>query len=290
MSMNNLHGIENVQARQLADITNILYNEENPPSLSDMQTNLLEINNSMGVLNDGMKNVLSDQSNVQNLVQGEKRRLENKQEHIDEARESQTRTLNLNDSYRKKYAAYLKIVMVLTISLVAVWLLRILPDYLSFIPSLVFEVAITVVVFFGLVIMYFQYKEIQTHNPLNYDELNYSGPEFKLIGLPETTPTPTPGSGFGPFGCVGPQCCGPNTQWDEENAVCRDVLETDESSSNTNDASQDVHTESDGMSPQDVPTEPEPEYSTIPLPDDPSEGFKTRSNYMYEYDDYARYR
>ena len=72
MSINNLHGIENVQARQVADINNILYNEENPPPLSDMQNNLLKINDSMGILNDGMKNVLSDQSNVKKLVTKEK--------------------------------------------------------------------------------------------------------------------------------------------------------------------------------------------------------------------------
>ena len=80
-----------------------------------MQDNLLKINDSMGILNDGMKNVLSDQSNVKKLVKKEKQRLDHKQEQIDEAKESQSRMLNLNDSYRKKYAAYLKIIIVLTI-------------------------------------------------------------------------------------------------------------------------------------------------------------------------------
>lgn len=284
MSINNLHGIENVQARQLADINNILYNEENPPPLSDMQDNLLKINDSMGILNDGMKNVLSDQSNVKKLVKKEKQRLDHKQEQIDEAKESQSRMLNLNDSYRKKYAAYLKIIIVLTIVLVVVWIFRLLPDYLTFIPSIIFDIVIIIALFLGFVIMYFQYQEIQTHNPLNYDELNYAGPEFKLIGIPTGTPTPTPGSGFGPFGCIGPQCCGPNTTWDEEKAVCINNDGTEASSSLENNGSGT----SDGMSPSDVPIEPTPEYEILPFPENP-EGFQTKYNETYEYDDYSRY-
>lgn len=285
MSINNLHGIENVQARQVADINNILYNEENPPPLSDMQDNLLKINDSMGILNDGMKNVLSDQSNVKKLVTKEKQRLDHKQEQIDEAKESQSRMLNLNDSYRKKYAAYLKIIIVLTIVLVVVWIFRLLPDYLTFIPSIVFDIVIIIALFLGFVIMYFQYKEIQTHNPLNYDELNYAGPEFKLIGIPTGTPTPTPGSGFGPFGCIGPQCCGPNTTWDEEKAVCvnNDGTEASSSSLENNESGT-----SDGMSPQDTQIEPTPEYEILPFPENP-EGFQTKYNETYEYDDYSRY-
>ena len=283
MSINNLHGIENVQARQLADITNVLYNEENPPAMSNMQENLLKINDSMGVLNDGMKNVLSDQTNVKKLVKREKKRLDHKQEQIDEARESQNRLLNLNDSYRKRYAAYLKIVIVLTIVLVIVWVFRLLPDYIPFIPSIVFDLIIIIALFLGFIVMYFQYQEIQTHNPLNYAELNYAVPEFKLIGIPTATPTPTPGAGFGTFGCIGPQCCGPNTTWDGKKAVCKNIdgSKQDVDGSNTSG--------SDGMYPENTAVESTPEYTVMPFPENPSEGFQTRSNDSYEYDDYARY-
>lgn len=285
MSINNLHGIENVQARQIADITNVLYNNENPPPLSDMQDNLMQINDSMGVLNDGMKNVLSDQINVKDLVQRENQRLEHKQEQIDEARESQNRMLNLNDSYRKRYSAYLKIIAVLTIVLVIVWLMRLLPNYLPFIPSIVFDIVVIIVVFLGFVVMYFQYKEIQKHNPLNYDELNYPGPEFKKIGIPTSTPTPTPGTGFGPFGCIGPQCCGPNTVWDEKNAVCKNL----DGSDGENAANGEQGENSTGLSPEDAPMNATPEYTLMPFPKNPNEGFQTQSNGSFEFEDYAKY-
>lgn len=285
MSINNLHGIENVQARQIADITNVLYNNENPPPLSDMQDNLMQINDSMGVLNDGMKNVLSDQINVKDLVQRENQRLEHKQEQIDEARESQNRMLNLNDSYRKRYSAYLKMIAVLTIALVIVWLMRLLPNYLPFIPSIVFDIVVIIVVFLGFVVLYFQYTEIQKHNPLNYDELNYPGPEFKKIGIPTSTPTPTPGTGFGPFGCIGPQCCGPNTVWDEKKALCRKPA----GGNSENAANGEQGENSAGLSPEDAPMNATPEYTLMPFPKNPNEGFQTQSNGSFEFEDYAKY-
>lgn len=282
MSINNLHGIENVQARQIADITNVLYNNENPPPLSDMQDNLMQINNSMSALNDGMKNVLSDQINVKDLVERENERLEHKEQQIDEARESQNRMLNLNDSYRKRFSAYLKIIAVLTIVLVIVWIMRLLPDYLPFIPSIVFDIVIIIAVFLGFVVMYFQYKEIQEHNPLNYDELNYSGPEFKKIDIPTSTPTPTPATGYGPFGCIGPQCCGPNTEWDEKNVVCKNLDGSDESP-------EERERRLSGISPEDAPMNVTPEYTLMPFPKNPNEGFQTQSNGSYEFEDYAKY-
>ena len=103
------------------------------------------------------------------------------------------------------------------------FIMRLLPNYLTFILSIVFDIVVIIVVLLGLAGLFFRYKEMQQRNPLNYDEINFHGPELRKIGIPTSTPAPTPESGYGPFGCIGPQCCGPNTAWDEKNAVCKSL-------------------------------------------------------------------
>ena len=105
----------------------------------------------------------------------------------------------LNDSYRKRYIEYIKIILVIVIGLVCIWLCRIL-DTMDIIPSTISNLVMIVAISLTIIVIYILYKKIQIHNLIVFDEINYYGPHLQKLsintGNSTTTPTPTstPGS------------------------------------------------------------------------------------------------
>jgi len=100
----------------------------------------------------------------------------------------------LNDSYRKRYIEYIKIILVIVIGLVCIWLCRIL-DTMDIIPSSIINLVMIVVVSLTIIVIYILYQKIQVHNLIVFDQINYHDPYLQKVstntGISTTTPTPT---------------------------------------------------------------------------------------------------
>jgi len=102
----------------------------------------------------------------------------------------------LNDTYRKRYIEYIKIILVVVIGLVCVWLCRILEN-MDFLSSETSDFTLIKILGMTVIIIYVLYQNIQIHNIIDYDQIDYKQHALdKSTPGPSTTPTsqvsPTP--------------------------------------------------------------------------------------------------
>jgi hypothetical protein len=188
-------------------------------ALQELNSKLSSVTTSLSQLQDTKQNALSKQNDVKNIVDSETKRLADKKEVIDQAMEAQKRIIFFNDNSRKRYSAYLNIVITAAIVLFILFLLRVLQVQLSFIPEGLFIVLYIIVISVGIILIYQIYTEIRKHNLYNFDELNFNSPP-----TPTTVPGRTDASGnsfdFNMLGCVGESCCDEGTTWDKSIGKC----------------------------------------------------------------------
>ena len=189
------------------------------PALQNLNDKLSTVTTSLTQLTDVKQNALSKQNDVKNIMDSESKRLADKKEVIDKAMETQKRIIYFNDNSRKRYSAYLNIVITSAILFFVLFLLRVLQVQFTFIPEFVFIILYIVAISTGLIIIYNVYSEIRKHNLYNFDELNFNGPP-----TPTTSPGGVDASGNSLFdinlGCVGESCCDEGTSWDKNIGKC----------------------------------------------------------------------
>ena len=127
-----------------------------------------------------------DQGNsINNILDIENQRLVDKKINVDQAVSGEERMIMLNDSYRKKYNSYIRIILVSIIGLVVLIILKLLKKYIPIIPdyiiTILFIIVIAVVVTYDLFVL----MDINGRSPFNYDELVLPPPSN--VGTPSAS-------------------------------------------------------------------------------------------------------
>lgn len=190
--------------------------------LSTLNDRVVGTNTALKNLNIVQQNGLSRQNDIKNIIFGESDRLTSKKATIDQAILSQNRIIYFNDNNRKIYAAYLRILIILTITLAIVWLIRVIKKHVEAIPDWILDILIIIVVSVGLIVIYNYWIDIQMRNKYNFDEINLAPPTINTDD----------GSNNGDLTggaysiCIGSDCCKPasgtepGSTWDEEKGKC----------------------------------------------------------------------
>jgi len=108
----------------------------------------------------------------------------------------------LNDTYRKRYIEYIKIILVIVIALICVWLCRILEN-MDYISSSTSDFTLIKILGVTVIIIYVLYKNINIHNLIIYDQIDYQSPEIVDPG----TPGPTKNTTSSPDNTDAPEKC-----------------------------------------------------------------------------------
>jgi hypothetical protein len=125
----------------------------------------------------------------------------------------QARLIDLNDSYRKRYLEYIKLVMVAVLACFFLWFFNVLNQY-EYLPSGIVDLFIIITVSLCVVYIYVVWTNIQARDLLNYDEIDYAPPDTSKNKTNEQTvnvisPTPTTYNGtslVSTQGCSNPVC------------------------------------------------------------------------------------
>jgi hypothetical protein len=189
-------------------------------ALQGLNDKLASVTTSLSQLQDTKQNAMSKQNDVKNIVDSETKRLADKKEMIDKAMETQKRIIYFNDNSRKRYSAYLNIVVSAAILLFVLFLLRVLQVQFTFIPEALFIILYIVVISVGIIQIYRVYAEIRKHNLYNFDELNFNSPPAPTTGSPGGTDASGNPFDFSLLGCVGEKCCDDTTTWDKSVGKC----------------------------------------------------------------------
>jgi hypothetical protein len=165
------------------------------------------------------------QAKMNNIVDAEKERLLLKKQQVDGELESKKRGIMMNESYRQRFQQYTNIVIAIVITLAIIISLILIGSTFSFIPTLVTNILIMIVLFSGMFYVYFIYKDINARDKLNYNEINLDGP---TVLTPEqikklSEKNKKSGNLFDSLNlgtCIGQNCCSEGLKWDDENDYC----------------------------------------------------------------------
>ena len=225
--LNNLIDIQNYITQQMGIGGNADYwsNQQSSSTdnsaLTDFNNQLKQVYSSLDSLNDVQKNALSKQNEVKNIVVSESTRLENKKSQIDQAIENQKHIIYANDNNRKVQGAYLKIMIVLVVTLGIIWIIRVLQrNFDKYIPEFIINLSLILSISIGLIFIFNYYVEIISRDPYNFDELKLDPP------APLATPSPDPYAQYlnknllNDNICIGEKCCTNGTVWSSDKNAC----------------------------------------------------------------------
>ena len=196
-------------------------------TLNDLSKKLGDLNDAYSRANASSTQVLTDQEAVNDILLKEKKRLELKKNDIETAFESQKRGVLLNDSFRKRYQEYTKMVVVVIITLVVFVGLIMIGRLLPIIPSFIIDLSCIITITIGIIVCYLMYTNIQARDKINFDELSLSNPVVlsKSDIASQTAAARSSGNLLGSINlgeCVGAACCSDasGTVWDMSQSMC----------------------------------------------------------------------
>ena len=222
-----LTGLLNIQKSYLDSLSYASGNNLNVSGMiNDLQGNLNAMNTSYQQSNGYVQGLLTQQNAMQDMIQRENERLTLKKNVIDNTLNGKIRAAQLNESYRKKRAAYMKILITICVTIVLYMIFSYLPNYFPFLSGFM---NILMIILFSISIIYilFIIKEIYTRENINYDRLDIAPPKMKSNAdiLASQLDAANSGNLLGtlsdPDQCVGPSCCeATNSRWSVDVNKC----------------------------------------------------------------------
>jgi hypothetical protein len=159
-----------------------------------------------------------------NVFIGEKTRLEQKQQEIASAMTGQKRVIQLNESYRKRTAAYTKAVIAIVVALAIVVILKVVQGYIpipEMVMTLVYILLLSVSILYAASVAF----EVVNRDKTDYDRLDVPPPVIPTASDKERDQIKAAGMGnlLGtlPGMCIGKDCCDLTASvYNSDNAKC----------------------------------------------------------------------
>jgi hypothetical protein len=156
------------------------------------------------------------------FLQLELERLKNRKSNVDNAILAQNRQIDLNESYRKRYAKYVQILFVLIFAYIGYLAIITIQNMFPDIPSMVFDGLLLLLIVIVAYYIFYAVMELITRSNMNYDELG---------SVDTTTPNNSDPNALRNAGklaqsntasgvCVGQECCPASYKWDSATNRC----------------------------------------------------------------------
>jgi hypothetical protein len=120
---------------------------------------------------------LPGETKLGDIVNNEYNRLKIENSSVSNLQQNKSRMSYFNDSYRKRYLDYIKIMIIIVVGLAILWILMVL-ESMQIIPSYINNFLVAIIISITLIICYLIYNDIQKHDSLNYDELSIKSPNL----------------------------------------------------------------------------------------------------------------
>jgi hypothetical protein len=221
-----ISGLYQLQSQYLTDLSNVAAAYPSADVLgyiNGLQSSLNVDQSKLQNAINSAQNISIYQQDMDNIVSTEQQRLAAKQYSIDAAIASQKRTIELNDSYRKRYSAYTNVLVTLVICLAFFTLVIFARRWFPFIPSAVFDVLVIIIVATGIIYIGMALVKINGRERDDYDVLNLPGPAAATAGKQSKDGKHRNGTNSNNlFGgsCSDGACCAKGTSWDAKKGQC----------------------------------------------------------------------
>ena len=220
-----LSSIFDIQQNQIVDLSNS-YVTGNAPQLvlqvNELQKKLSSLSRDYDKANTSSDAIITEQNRMKAIVDTEHQRLLEKQTLIDSAQAEQERKALLNTTYRKKYAQYSKITIVVSMTLLGVIVITLLSRHITVFPQPVYSFITTCIIAIGIIYVIVLYADMSARDNINYDEIVIPPPKIDASGnlITSSSGSNAPNIWKAFKGCNGSQCCAPGTKWNDNLKLC----------------------------------------------------------------------
>ena len=200
------------------------------PNPANASTKLSQINQQLNNLDQQLNSsdsqaVLTRQSDMQSIINSETIRLQTKQNSIDQAMQSQSRLVDLNQSYSNRYADYNIIIIIIVVALVLFLGISFIQPMIDFLPDWIFTSLIVIIFSVAFIYSIIIYTNIQYRSNMDHNVLDLSTP--KPLTPDEVAAQTAANVAAGNLlasqnlsGCTGSSCCGNGSIWDISSQLC----------------------------------------------------------------------
>ncbi len=165
-----------LQKQYAMDLQNIPVNVENNYHINDLNDKLNKINNALINTQYGAQSVLYKQKIINKILDTENQRLLDKKQNIDTAISGQKRIIQFNQSYRKRYAEYNKLLVLFIITILLYILLTFMKNTFTIIPESVFLLLNMIVFSFATIYSIIIINRLLSRDYMNFDEIVFLPP------------------------------------------------------------------------------------------------------------------
>lgn len=142
-----------------------------PAKIDDLNTNATAIKSALTA-------ALTKQNDVNTLLRNEKMRLDEKQTQLDSAQKGQMRVLQLNESHRKRQAAYINLIILIVFTLAMTILMKFTRAKFDILPDSVYTLLHILLYSFVIIFALVTLVNVSSRENTNYDRLDIPGPKI----------------------------------------------------------------------------------------------------------------
>jgi len=145
--------------------------------------NLASLKDALNAKDNKVSAVLTKQKQVNNILNSEITRLEQKKSQLVNAQKGQRRVLMMNESYRKRQQEYTKLIIAVVVVFALVLIMRYMRVYFNVLPESVYTLLhillfVSVIIYSGVI-----YVNVSSREKINFDRLSIPGPIIEDVGV-----------------------------------------------------------------------------------------------------------
>lgn len=189
--------------------------------ITDLNNHLTTLHTQLDKSQIKSERILLKQRNVNNILDTEKTRLQEKKANVDDAVQGQKRMINIHKSYSKKYAAYNSITFAIILAVLIYMAIVFIQKYFdNVIPEFIINILYIILITTTVIFIIFKVIEIATRDNMNYDKLNLPPPKTGGFGSGNGFNEGDLSGGIMHGICKGESCCNHGTFFNYELGKC----------------------------------------------------------------------
>jgi hypothetical protein len=169
--------------------------------------------------------ILSNQATVQGIVNTETQRLQSKQASITQAKISQERLIELNQSYSKRYGQYIYMLQVIVVALLLLFIIALVKKFIPVLPDGLTDTLTILIIGAAICYCIYIYNGILGRDNMDFDKISSNSANLLTQAqiAKQLAANQKSGNLLGSVNlgnCSGESCCGEGSKWDVTTQMC----------------------------------------------------------------------
>lgn len=179
-SYSDINSIITTQQRLITDFSGSMTNTTAQSVVAAVNNNLSNMQTSLDAANGSIRTTLTDQQEVQQILDRERDRLDERQMAIEAAYEGQQRMVTLSSSLSEKQKAYNYMIIVIVLMMLVYVGIKMLKSF-AFVPDFILDIILIAVLAAGIIYCFYLYVDIRRRSNMDFNQITLAKPVEKSV-------------------------------------------------------------------------------------------------------------